>query len=288
MPLSESTNSIVPTPNDVVVGPPRHVDLEAAKPVDFQPSHVCGLPLAPFTYSETLDQVDRLIAARRPCYFITANLHYAMLSRRDPRLGEVNRNAAFLVADGMPLIWYSRLGPRPLAERVAGSDLIYGLAERAARRGYRVFLLGGMPEVTRQTAENLCRRYPGLNLVGSETPMLDALSDQEHDALLERIKRTRPDLLLIAFGQPKGEIWMARHCAFLGVPVCVQLGASFDFVAGHVTRAPRWMQRSGTEWLYRIWQEPRRMIPRYFADAVFLAETVLRDAVAALGRVAKR
>ena len=107
---------------------------------------------------------------------------------------------------------------------------------------------------------------------------LDRLSEEEHAKLIDRIRQTRPDLLLVAFGQPKGELWLAENVDALGVPACVQLGASFDFVAGTVRRAPRWMQRVGGEWLYRISREPSRMIPRYFHDAVFMVKSIFRDA----------
>jgi N-acetylglucosaminyldiphosphoundecaprenol N-acetyl-beta-D-mannosaminyltransferase len=262
-------------------------EVEAASLEEFTPTWVCGLPLAPFTCGDTLDCVDLLIAQRRPTYFITANLHYAMLTDREPRLRQLNDKAAFLVADGMPLVWYSRRTDAPLPERVAGSDLIFLLAERAAQRSHRVFLLGGAADVTPRAAEVLRRRYPDLEIAGIETPMLDELSEEEHARLLDRIKAARPDLLLVALGQPKGEFWMAEHCATLGVPVSVQLGASFDFVAGRVSRAPHWVGRIGAEWVYRISREPRRMIPRYCDDAVFLLKTVLRDIASRFKRSAK-
>jgi N-acetylglucosaminyldiphosphoundecaprenol N-acetyl-beta-D-mannosaminyltransferase len=240
---------------------------------------VWGLRLARLTAEGTLDAVDRLIARGEPAYFITANLHYAMLSDRDARLGAVNRRAAFIVADGMPLVWYSRLLRRPLPERVAGSDLIYLLSERAAQRGYRLFLLGAGPGVAEQAAAELCRCYPGLRIAGIEAPELAGISPGQHAALVGRIRRARPDLLLAALGQPKGELWLAENYLALGVPVCVQLGASFDFVAGRIRRAPRWTHRVGLEWVWRMAREPRRLVPRYLADAVFLVRAGLRDAL---------
>ena len=253
---------------------------EQAEAVDLgqiDTARIWGVPLACLTYEETLDEVDRLIGRGQPAYFITANLHYAMLADRDRRLQDINERAAFIVADGMPMVWRSRLkGPR-LPERVTGSDLIFLLSHRAAERGHRVFLLGGGPGVADKAAENLCQMFPGLEIVGIESPMIDNLSDSAHASLVERIRQARPDLLLIAFGQPKGEKWMAEYCTALGVPACVQLGASFDFAAGRVARAPRWTHKIGAEWLYRIWREPRRMIPRYSADALFLLKAVLRD-----------
>jgi N-acetylglucosaminyldiphosphoundecaprenol N-acetyl-beta-D-mannosaminyltransferase len=238
---------------------------------------IWGLSLACLTYQETLEQVDALIDRRQPSYFITANLHYAMLSHSDPRLQTINQNAAFLLADGMPMVWYSRLKWRQLPHRVAGSDLIYLLCERAAARGFRVFLLGGAPSVAEEAARNLQSLYDGLQIVGIEAPAMDQLSADETQQLIARIRRARPDLLLVALGQPKGELWLAEHCPALGVPACVQLGASFDFVAGRVRRAPRWMQRTGLEWLYRSLCEPRRMLPRYYQDARFLLRMLLRD-----------
>jgi len=252
---------------------------EPVEPAGFDRVWIWGVPLARLTYRETLDEVDRLIRRREPAFFITANLHYAMLSGRHERLRSVNDEAAFLVADGMPLVWYSRLTRRPLPERVAGADLICMLFEQAAERGHRVFLLGGAGDVAQEVARICQERYASLQIVGVEAPMLNEMSPEEHEALVARIRQARPDLLLVAFGQPKGELWMAENCQALGVPACVQLGASFDFVAGRTSRAPKWLQRIGAEWLYRTWCDPQRMIPRYFQNAVFLVRAVARDVV---------
>ena len=263
------------SPLEPVESTPIRSDAEGESPSTVS---VWGLSLAKITSNQLMDLVDRLIARRTPSYFITANLHYAMLSARDTRLAEVNRRAEFLVADGMPLVWYSRLRGCALPERVTGADNVYRLAERAAEQGYRLFLLGGLPEVTAAAARRLTELYPGLDVVGVESPMLDKLSPNEHAALIERIRRSEADLLFVAFGQPKGELWLAENVDKLGVPVCVQIGASLDFVAGRVRRAPRWIQRVGAEWLYRISREPRRMVPRYAADAWFMLRAVFRDA----------
>ena len=270
--LTESQDASRPI--DLVV---PQAPTEGAEPPSLDVVPIWGVPLARLTYDETLDEVDRLIERGEPAFFITANLNYAMLTRRDPRLRAVNAQAAFLVADGMPLVWYSRALGRPLPERVAGADLIFTLLERAAERRYRVFLLGGAASVAQEVAGIARERYPGLQIVGVEAPVLSDLSPEEHRELISRIRRARPHLLLVAFGQPKGELWLAEHCRALGVPACVQLGASFDFVAGRTSRAPKWMQRIGAEWLYRVGCEPRRMIPRYARNAAFLVKAVARD-----------
>src|SRR5437660_4376254 len=137
------------------------------------PVEVWGLPLAPLTMAETLDLIDHWIEDRTPRYVITANVHYAMLADRDPRLGPVTRGADLVLADGMPLVWAAR---GRLPERVAGSDLVPALCARAAERGHRVFFLGAAPGVADAAAANLCARHPGLVIAGTAAPDLGALS----------------------------------------------------------------------------------------------------------------
>lgn len=236
---------------------------------------VWGLPLAPLTSAELLDAIDRLVEAGEPSYIVTANLNYAMLSERHPDLAAVNRDAAFVVADGMPLVWAARKQGTSLPERIAGSDLIFRLSERAAARKYRVYFLGGNPGVAEIAAERLAGLYPGLQVVGTEAPMFSQLSELETAQLMSRIHAARPDILVAAAGQPKGERWVHANHREAGVPVCIQLGASIDFAAGRIRRAPRWMQRTGLEWLFRLALEPRRLGGRYFGNAVFLARHLL-------------
>ena len=235
-----------------------------------EPVWVWGLPLAPVTFDQALDWIDRLIADGKPSFFITANLNYAMLVDADPRLRALNDRAAFLLADGMPLVWWSRLGPRPLPERVAGSDLIYGMCERAARNGHGIYLLGAAPGVADEAAAKLVAKFPGLQIVGVECPPFRKLTAAEEVEQIERIHTARPDILFVAFGQPKGEQWIAERLERLGVPVCVQVGATLDFVAGRMRRSPKWMQKTGLEWVYRMLQEPRRLAGRYWDNIKFL------------------
>jgi N-acetylglucosaminyldiphosphoundecaprenol N-acetyl-beta-D-mannosaminyltransferase len=223
------------------------------------------------------DAVDRLIRERAPAYFITANTHYAMLTRHNPDLGPINEQAAFVLADGAPVVWASRLAGTPLPERVAGSDLIFDLCERGARKGHRFFLLGGEAGVGEGAARRLAEKYPGLQIVGVEAPPFREPTPDEHRQLLERIRAARPDVLLVAFGQPKGERWLARNHRATGVPVSVQVGASLDFAAGRIRRAPLWAQKIGMEWAYRLWLEPRRLFSRYARNALFIVTATARD-----------
>ena len=248
------------------------------------PVWVWGVPLAPWTLAETVAAVGGLIEAGRPTYFITANTHYVMLTEKNPDLHAINARAAFIVADGAPLIWASRWQGSPLPERVAGSDLIFALSAEAARKGYRLFFLGGPEGVAEEAARRLGERYPGLQVVGAECPPFRDLTAEEQEALEARIRSARPDILFVAFGQPKGERWIDQHFEKLGVPVSVQVGASLEFAAGRIRRAPRWMQKTGLEWAFRLGLEPRRLFGRYARNAWFIARMVARDLRRAAGR----
>jgi N-acetylglucosaminyldiphosphoundecaprenol N-acetyl-beta-D-mannosaminyltransferase len=248
-----------------------------AEPAMFERVWVWGVPFAPLTLDQAVAAVSELAARRRPTYIITANTHYVMVSESMPDVQAINEAAAFIVADGKPIVWASRIQGTRLPERVAGSDMIFHLSEEAARRGFRVFLLGGQEGVAVEAAERLVERYPGLLIVGVECPPFRQPTPEEEKALFDRIRQARPDLLLVAFGQPKGERWIARHLDELGVPVSIQVGASLDFAAGRIRRAPRWMQKSGLEWAYRLWLEPRRLAGRYARNAWFIGRMMARS-----------
>lgn len=241
-----------------------------------QPVQLWGLPLAPLTMDGVIDVVDEYIESGRPRFLITANLNYAMLTEEHPRLAEANKAAALVLADGMPLVWASRLIGQPLPERVTGSDLFPALCERAAETGYRVYLMGGAEGVAEQAAENLKARFPGLNIVGIESPPYRNLTVQETDELIDRVRAVAPDLLFLATSQPKGEVWLLDHHQRLGVPVSIQVGASIDFIAGRVGRAPGWVGKVGLEWAFRILMEPRRLGGRYVRNAKFLVRMIVR------------
>ena len=235
-----------------------------------RPAWVWGLPLAPMTRAEAAEAVMRLIEAGRPSFFITANTHYAMLTAERPELRAINDRAAFLLADGAPLVWASRRGPVPLPERVAGSDLVYDLCEHAARLGRRVYLLGGAEGVADEAARRLRRSTRGCRSPGRPARPPARSSGEGCRRLIAEVREARPDLLMVALGQPKGELWLAEHLEELGVPVCVQVGATLDFVAGRVRRAPRLLQKVGMEWAFRIYTDPARLGPRYARNALFL------------------
>ncbi len=225
------------------------------------------------TMWQAVDAIDVLIAARCPVQVVTANLHSCMLVSQDAAFRQAIVNAALVLADGHPMVVRSRLMPTPLPQRVAGSDLIDRIASRAALRGYRVFLLGGGPDVALRAGAEALRRYPGLKIVGCESPEFG----RDDAATVAAIRAADPDLLLVAAGQPKGEVWIEKHREAMGVPVSIQLGASFDFLAGTARRAPGLFQNLGMEWLHRMASDPMRLVPRYLANGGFLSLALIED-----------
>jgi N-acetylglucosaminyldiphosphoundecaprenol N-acetyl-beta-D-mannosaminyltransferase len=248
-----------------------------SKNLTIEPIWVWGVPFAPMSLAKTVETVSVLVERGLPTFFITANTHYAMLTQENPDLQQVNARAAFVVADGAPLVWAARRRPVQLPERVAGSDLIFAISDLAARKSYRLFFAGGPPGVAEEAARQLTARYPGLQVAGTAAPSFREFSAEEYDTLKTQIRAAEPHILIVAATMPHGERWLSAHFEDLGVPVGVNLGASIDFAAGRVNRAPRWMQRSGLEWAFRLMLEPRRLFSRYARNARFILRQVLRD-----------
>ncbi len=232
---------------------------------------------------QTIHLAKEIIELRTPEYFVTANLNYLMLMEQYPQLLQVNRDAAAILADGFPMVLRSRLNPTPLPCRVAGSDLIVELAKVSQESGYRIYFLGAAEGVAAAAAHQLKQRFPRMEIAGCYSPPFRPLTPDEHQSLIARINDSEPDILLVAFGQPKGELWIFDNLHQLRVPLSIQLGASFDFLAGTARRAPRIWQRLGLEWLYRTCQDPKRLAPRYMANIRFLLRMLSQDAAGLFG-----
>ncbi len=227
--------------------------------------------------AETLEWIDHMIAQRRASFLVTANLDFAAQASEDVELQRILVEAELVLCDGTPLVWASRLTGKPLRERVAGSDLVPRLAAHAEKMGYRIFLLGGELSSLEGAARNLQRSHPMLPTVRYYSPPFAPLHEFNNQQILEEIQKARPDILLVAFGCPKQEKWIYMHYRKLGVPCCIGVGATVDFLAGKVSRAPVWMARMGLEWIFRMVQEPRRLIGRYVKDVFFLVRQSLRE-----------
>ena len=224
------------------------------------------------SFDEALERIAELVSRREGGAVFTPNVDHVVKAERDLAFREAYARASLSLADGMPVLWASRLLGAPLPEKISGSDLVIPLARLAARKGWRVYLLGGEPGVAQEAGDRLTREL-GLNVVGTDSPVIRAdggADDAEH--LLGRLRAAKPDLLLVALGAPKQELFIDRFARQIGPVVAMGVGGSLDFVAGRVRRAPRWMSRAGLEWAYRLAQEPRRMWRRYLIeDPAFLA-----------------
>lgn len=238
-----------------------------------------GVPVACLDMDAVVEWVDRAIASGVPQQVATANVNFLALARRDPDFLRLLHDAGLVTADGMPLCWASRVAGVPLPERVAGSDLVPRLCALAARRGYRVFLMGP-PISTPEAGARLCARHPGLRIVGIETPPYAPIEAWDNAAYCARIREARTDLLLVGFGAPKQDRWIARHLRDSGASVAIGVGATFDYVAGRVRRAPRAVQAAGLEWAWRLAAEPRRLWRRYLLDAVHVGPPLLAQLLA--------
>ncbi|MCY2982521.1 MAG: WecB/TagA/CpsF family glycosyltransferase [Planctomycetota bacterium] len=242
-------------------------------------TRIWGLDYHAIDMEQTLDHLEKVMAARHPSYVVTANLNYAMLCAHNPRLAAFTQKSALTLCDGMPILWRSKLNATKLPERVAGADLIYRLTERCSHKKLRVYFYGAAEGIAEETAAALKKRYPKLIVAGVQCPPFRACSSEEIRGQIARIKQTKPDLLLVALGQPKGEYWIEDHLEELAVPLTIQLGASFDFVAGNSIRAPRYLQVLGLEWLHRTLKDPVRLAPRYFSNLLFLAKAIRRELI---------
>jgi N-acetylglucosaminyldiphosphoundecaprenol N-acetyl-beta-D-mannosaminyltransferase len=230
------------------------------------PIAILGVPFDNVTAAEAVAAVEQMIASRRPHYLVTANVDFLVQAQSDVELRRIITEAHLVLCDGTPLVWASRLLGNRLPERVAGSDLAPVLLKVAAEKQYRVFLLGAAPDSVEQAASRLTRDYPSLLLAGYYSPPFSDLLAMDHEEIKRRVREARPDLLFVAFGCPKAEKWMGMHYRDLGVPVVAGVGATIDFLAGRVKRAPRWIQQAGMEWMFRLACEPRRLFRRYTKD----------------------
>jgi N-acetylglucosaminyldiphosphoundecaprenol N-acetyl-beta-D-mannosaminyltransferase len=246
-----------------------------------RPIAVLGLPLDSLTASQAVDAVEHLIQSGGTHQVATANLDFWLNSLADQHLHRIIAGCSLVLPDGMPLVWASKLLGCPLAERVTGVDLVPRLAALSAKKGYGIFLLGGKGDVAERAAAFLRKRYPGVRIVGTYAPTEENMARLDHSEILHRIHVAKPDILLVALGNPKQEKWIWMHRKRLGVPVAMGVGGSFEILVGDVLRAPQWVQRCGLEWAMRFVQEPSRLGPRYFRDFIGLARRLPMTLVAA-------
>jgi len=244
-------------------------------------SEILSVPVAAMTMEAALAMIDQAIRCRRRLQIGVVNAAKMVNMQRNEELRADVLSSDIVFADGIAVVWASRLLSRPVPERVAGIDLMMGMLKRGNAAGYRVYCLGASEEVLSRVVERIGHDYPGVTVVGSHHGYFSG--EQEADVARD-IAESRPDILFIAMTSPKKERFLAKWSRQLNVPICHGVGGSFDIVAGHVQRAPERWQRLGLEWLYRVKQEPGRLWKRYLttnsAFAMMVASALVKERLA--------
>lgn len=229
-------------------------------------TNILGVHVSTVNMNSALDSIDGWIRKREGHYVCVTGVHGVMESYRRKVIRDIHNAAGLVVPDGMPLVWLSRLKGFRSVDRVYGPDLMLAVCEKAAKCEYRNFFYGGNRGVAQLLAERLRCRFPGLKIAGVHSPPFRALTSQEDDQVCENIRRSKADIVWVGISTPKQELWMARHLEQLRPAVLIGVGAAFDFHAGLKGQAPKWMMKSGLEWLFRLIQEPARLGPRYLKN----------------------
>jgi N-acetylglucosaminyldiphosphoundecaprenol N-acetyl-beta-D-mannosaminyltransferase len=221
-----------------------------------------------------VERCDQLVKAGDFGQHMAVNAAKLVSMQDDAAMREITARCQVVTADGQAVVWASRLLGDPLPERVAGIDLMHALFGLAAANGYGIYILGARAEVLERAVAELRRRYPGLRIVGYRDGYFGADEDADVAAA---IRAARPDMLFVAMSSPRKEYFLGDHGPGLGVPFAMGVGGAIDVVAGETKRAPRWMQVVGLEWLYRLLQEPRRLLRRYLTTNARFMALVARD-----------
>ena len=235
-------------------------------PESIPKANILGIDVSAINMARALKTIDEWIWRREQHYVCVTGVHGVMESQRDSVLKQIHKEAGLVTPDGMPLVWLSRLMGFPQVERVYGPDLLLSVCEQSLQKGYRHFFFGGDEKVPEKLATRLTQRFFGLQVAGVYSPPFRALTAEEDENVVRLINRTAPDIVWVGLSTPKQEYWMYKHLGRVSAPVMIGVGAAFDFHAGLKKQAPRWMQKSGLEWSFRLINEPRRLWRRYLIN----------------------
>ncbi len=239
--------------------------------------NILGVGIGAVNMSMAVATIERWLASRDPNYVIAAPVHCVMECQRDQRLRHIYNSAGLVTPDGMPLVWVSWLMGFDWVDRVYGPDLMLAMCQRSLAKGYTHYLYGATPEVVDKLALRLSERFPGLQILGRYSPPFRPLTPDEDRAVVERINASSADIVWVGLGAAKEEFWMNEHVGRVKPPVLIGVGAAFDFHSGGKPQAPRWLQRAGLEWLFRLATEPRRLWKRYcINNPLFVAKILLQ------------
>jgi N-acetylglucosaminyldiphosphoundecaprenol N-acetyl-beta-D-mannosaminyltransferase len=231
--------------------------------IELPHSSILNVLISVINISQTLRSLEENVNLKKASYICVTPAHSIMDCQADPNLRDIYNRSSLTTPDGMSLVWLLRAYGHKHVERVYGPDLMLAACQYGLSRGWRHYFYGGAEGIPERLAEVLCVRFPGLQVAGLESPPFRPLTPAEDEAAVERMLASRADIIWVGLGAPRQEFWMAEHVERLGRPVLIGVGAAFDFLSGAKPQAPRWVQRSGLEWLYRFLHEPRRLWPRY-------------------------
>jgi N-acetylglucosaminyldiphosphoundecaprenol N-acetyl-beta-D-mannosaminyltransferase len=231
-----------------------------------------GLRIDNLTMGETIVRINQMIEQGGVHQHVVVNVDKVVKASRDPQIADIVNECDLVNVDGQPVVWASRLLGQPLKERVTGIDLMVRLVEESARTGHRLYFLGAKKEILEETVR--WARAQGAHIAGYRDGYFKA---DEENAVADEVAASKADILFMAVPSPKKEIFLNKHKERMGAAFVMGVGGSFDVVAGKVERAPVWMQRSGLEWFYRLYQEPRRMWRRYLVEDAAFVPLVLRE-----------
>jgi N-acetylglucosaminyldiphosphoundecaprenol N-acetyl-beta-D-mannosaminyltransferase len=224
---------------------------------------------------EAISGIEDMIEDGKKHYVVAINVDVVMKIEDDAYLKDITDKADMVLVDGKPLIWISKWHKKPIKAKISGSDLVPILCKIAAKKGYSIFIIGGKDGIAEQAKNNLEEKHHGINIVGTYAPPLGFEKNQEElDKINALISKAHPDLLIACFGCPKQEKWIFENYHKYDAKVSICAGATVDFLAGNVKRAPKWMSDHGLEWFYRFLQEPRRMFKRYFVEDLKILKLV--------------
>lgn len=219
--------------------------------------------------AETLDEICRLIEEKKKSYVVAVNVDVIMKIEKDDYLKRISDEADITLVDGKPLVWIAKWHKRPIKAKISGSDLVPEICKTAAQKGYSVFIIGGAEGVAEKAKENIEKENEGIKIVGTYSPPYGFEKDKDElERINSMISSVNPDILIVCFGCPKQEKWIYENYHKYDARVSVCAGATVDFLAGVVRRAPEWMSNHGLEWMYRLFQEPKRLFKRYMVDDV--------------------
>jgi N-acetylglucosaminyldiphosphoundecaprenol N-acetyl-beta-D-mannosaminyltransferase len=242
-------------------------------------SNILGVGISATTMDETLAQISHWIKQREQHYVSVCNVHTVMECQQDSKMRAAVNGAGIATPDGMPLVWLGRAKSHRTVQRVYGPDLMLGLCDLSAQKGYTHYFYGGAEGIPELLSQRLTERSPSLRVVGAYSPPFRPLTAEEDAEIVRQINAVRPDVIWVGLGTPKQDLWMAAHRDQLEAPVLIAVGAAFDFHAGRKKQAPCWMQRNGLEWLFRLLSEPRRLWKRYLVYNPLFVTLVLLQAL---------